>query len=72
MTQVNHIQEIEQMESVVCVEIYPEYEVGSIVSKTKDIRTDCGWIHLIHGDKLKVMDDYRNMCILMRTMFEVM
>ena len=71
VTKINHIKEIEEMESFVFLEIYPGYEVGSIVKRTKDIRTDCGWIHLIHEDEKKLNEDCKRIRTLMRTMFTV-
>jgi len=71
VTAVNHLEEIEDMESVVGMEVYPNFEIGCGVQKTVDIRTDAGFIHLIHEDEEVLDRDYQRICVLMQTMFEV-
>eukprot|EP00543_Licmophora_paradoxa_P002321 CAMPEP_0202450500 /NCGR_PEP_ID=MMETSP1360-20130828/9101_1 /ASSEMBLY_ACC=CAM_ASM_000848 /TAXON_ID=515479 /ORGANISM="Licmophora paradoxa, Strain CCMP2313" /LENGTH=574 /DNA_ID=CAMNT_0049068799 /DNA_START=231 /DNA_END=1955 /DNA_ORIENTATION=- len=61
----------EQLESYVASELFPGFEVGSIVRKTRDIRSDCGWVHLIHEDEDILQKDYEQICKWMKTMFVV-
>lgn len=68
---INHMEEIESLESYVAMEIYPSHEVGNVVGRSKDIRTDGGWIHLIHENEDQMMKDYQQICKLMYTMFHV-
>ena len=71
ITKINHLSQIENLASVVYIELYPGYGVGDVVKKTTDIRSDCGWIHLIHEDENVLEEDYGRICGWMRTMYEV-
>jgi len=66
-----HLQDIERLESVVAMELFPSFTVGEIVQPTKDIRSDCGWVHLIHEDRNILERDYQQICDWMKTMFRV-
>lgn len=70
VSQINHLEKIQELQSFVAHEIYPDFCVGSTVRKTKDIRTDCGWVHLIHEDEDVMMEDYKNICEWMHTLFD--
>eukprot|EP00978_Attheya_sp_CCMP212_P028980 scaffold101356_cov42-Attheya_sp.AAC.6 len=59
------------MESFVDMKIYPGYAVGSRAERSKDIRTDAGWIHFIHQDEEVLARDYDRVRTLMHTMFQV-
>lgn len=61
------------MESFVGIDVYADPERGGTgqVKKTIDIRSDAGWVHLVHQD-LDVLDrDYRRVVELMPTMLKV-
>jgi len=68
---ISHLKEIDQLESVVAIELFPGFGIGDIVTKTKDIRSDCGWVHLINNDKDCIERDYQQICKCMKTMFQV-
>jgi len=66
------LQEIEGMESVYAMEIYPSFcEVGSPIIPTIDIRTDAGWVHIINKDKEAFQRDYERIVELMPQLFTV-
>jgi hypothetical protein len=53
-----HVAAIEALESVKEVEIYASFDVGELVSPTVDIRTDAGYVLLVHEDPKVVERDY--------------
>lgn len=71
ITKVQHLNEMETLESFVAAELFPGFEPGDVVTKTKDIRSDCGWIHLINDDEQQLLADYKKICEWMKTMFQV-
>lgn len=72
LKELNHIEELEQMESVQRYEIYEPYRtIGYDIEKTKDIRTDAGWVILLSDDKDQFQRDYDRIMELMKTMFVV-
>jgi len=68
---INHMEKIENLESTMSMQLYPAFAIGNTVSRTKDIRTDCGWVHLVHEDEETMMKDYIEILRLMPTMFDV-
>lgn len=67
---VGALEEIESMDSVVAMELYPHFcEMGNIVEPTVDIRTDAGWVHLINDDKKMFQQDYDRIVELMPVLF---
>jgi len=68
---VHHLQEIENMPSVVAMEVYEAFTEGHDVSPTIDIRTDAGWVHLVHHDHDQFQRDYLRILQCMRDMFQV-
>jgi len=66
------LMEIQQMDSVLDLEIYgPFLEPGNRIEKTIDIRTDCGWVQMVHPDKETFDRDFERILELMPTLFEV-
>lgn len=66
------LMEIQQMDSVVDLEIYGQFlEPGSRIEKTRDIRTDCGWVQMINPDEEAFMRDFERILELMPTLFHV-
>ena len=71
VSQIHHLEEIQTLESYVAMELFPGFEVGNTVRRTKDIRSDCGWVHLIHEREDCMMRDYHIVRSRMPTMLEV-
>ena len=66
------LMEIQQMESVLDLEIYGFFlERGNQLKKTVDIRTDCGWVQMVNPDSEAFARDYDRIIELMPTFFEV-
>lgn len=66
------LNDMEELDSVMDMEVYPQFlEIGNEIQKTKDIRTDTGWAHIINDDKIKFQADYQRLVELMAEMFEV-
>ena len=69
---VNVLNEMEQLSSVRRFELYPSFtEIGSIISPTLDIRTDCGFAHILNDNGNEFRMDYDRLVELMPFMFEV-
>ena len=63
---------MEQLSSVRRFELYPSFtEIGSIISPTLDIRTDCGFAHILNDNGNEFRMDYDRLVELMPFMFEV-
>uniref|UniRef100_A0A7S4JX60 Uncharacterized protein n=1 Tax=Odontella aurita TaxID=265563 RepID=A0A7S4JX60_9STRA len=72
LTNIRHLDEIRNLESVVHVQVYPQFaEPGNAVERSRDIRTDAGYIHLVNDDECAMRRDYDAICEYMYTMFEV-
>jgi hypothetical protein len=69
----NALYEIQSMESVIDLEVFPEFlEPGiSRIEPTVDIKTDAGWIQMLHPDNEIFQRDYQRIMELMPTLFEV-
>jgi len=69
----NALYEIQSMESVIDLEVFPEFlEPGiSRIEPTVDIKTDAGWIQMLHPDNKIFQRDYQRIMELMPTLFEV-
>eukprot|EP00536_Pseudo-nitzschia_multiseries_P009914 jgi/Psemu1/297416/fgenesh1_pm.289_\ len=65
--------EIQSMQSVLDLEVFPEFlQTGvSVLEPTVDIKTDAGWIQMIHPDPEVFERDYQRIMELMPTLFEV-
>jgi hypothetical protein len=64
--------EIQSMESVHDLEVYHHFlNVGEPIEPTVDIKTDAGWVQLIHPDRDIFEKDYQRIVELMPTLFEV-
>jgi hypothetical protein len=64
------LNEIQQMESVLAMEIYPSFlEVRSPIIPTIDIRTDAGWVQIENDDKEALQQDYERIVELMPKLF---
>jgi hypothetical protein len=66
------MEEIEHMESVLNMDIYPQFlKIGNHVSKTVDIRSDAGAIHIMNDDEEQFQRDYERIVELMPDLFPV-
>lgn len=66
------LEEIEGMESVLAMEVYPRFQVpGERIEPTVDIRTDSGWVHMMNDDPEVFKRDYDRIVELMSVMFDV-
>lgn len=63
--------EIEQLESVVGVEIFADFQVGAEAVKTTDFKSDCGWVHQISDHKEVIEKDYAKILKLTKKLFIV-
>lgn len=64
--------EIQAMESVWDLEVYSHFlEPGQDITKTVDIKTDAGWVQLLHPHKAIFERDYKRIIEIMPTLFEV-
>lgn len=69
---VQALEEIEEMSSVLAMELYPQYTtIGEHIEKTVDIRTDSGWLHIMNDDPNQFKSDYDRIVDLMPHMFAV-
>jgi hypothetical protein len=71
VSEIRHVQDIQELESFVAMELFPGFDIGSTVQRTKDIRSDCGWVHLVHESEDCMMRDYNTICTMMPSMFDV-
>merc|ERR1712238_585022 len=69
----NALYEIQRMDSVWDLEVYPGFlEEGiSYIEPTIDIKSDAGWIQLLHPSKEIFERDYERIIELMPSLFEV-
>ncbi len=65
------LEEIENLPSVLAMEVYDHFAVGSRIKKTIDIRSDSGWVHLMNDDEEQFIADYNRIVDLMPSMFIV-
>ena len=66
------LQEMEDLPSVMDFHVYPQFmEVGNVIEKTIDIRSDSGWAHLMNDDEEEFQRDYDRLIELQKEMFEV-
>ena len=65
--------EIQSMQSVFDLQVYPDFlEPGiSVIEPTIDIKSDAGWIQMIHPNQEVFQRDYDRIMELMPTIFEV-
>jgi ATP-grasp domain len=68
---IHHLDDFTSLDSFVAMELFPGFEIGNTVQRTKDIRSDCGWVHLINDDDECLMRDYVSICRRMPTLFEI-
>jgi hypothetical protein len=74
LAQINEpaLYEIQGMGSVWDLEVYRHFlEAGEEIRPTVDIKTDAGWVQLLHPDKETFEQDYQRIVELMPTLFEV-
>lgn len=66
-------QEIRSLESFAGIDVYADPKNGGSghVKKTIDIRSDAGWVRLVHDREEVVERDYRRVVELMPTMYRV-
>jgi len=69
----NALYEIQAMDSVLDLEVFPEFlEPGiSMIEPTVDIKSDAGWIQLLHPDREIFQRDFERIMELMPTLFEI-
>lgn len=66
------LQQMEDLPSVMDFHVYPQFmEVGHVIEKTIDIRSDSGWAHLMNDDEEEFQRDYDRLIELQKEMFEV-
>ena len=65
------LEEMHTLPSVRAMEIYEQFSKGKQVKKTVDIRSDCGWVHILHDDEWQMKEDYDKIVELQKNMFEV-
>jgi len=68
---IRHAEEIENLQSVQLLHIYPHFMVGNYAEKTVDIRSDAGFVHLINEDRDAFYEDYEKIVKAMPNMFLV-
>ncbi|CAM9760437.1 unnamed protein product, partial [Ectocarpus fasciculatus] len=68
-----HEEEIRNLESFAGIDVYADPKNGGSghVKKTIDIRSDAGWVRLVHDKEEVVERDYRRVVELMPTMYKV-
>jgi len=71
IVKIHHLDDFTSLDSFVAMELFPGFDIGNKVQRTKDIRSDCGWVHLINDDDECLMRDYELICRRMPTMFEI-
>ena len=70
LTSHQHLDEIYNMESVLELEVYPEFlDIGNEISKTVDIRSDAGWCQIINDSTDALKRDYDRIVELMPQLF---
>ena len=70
VSRINHLEEIESLPSFVGIEL--SYDVGDAIIRTRDIRTDSGYVLLCNDSNEQLQEDFRRVVELQYTMFEVM
>jgi hypothetical protein len=71
LRRVSHLERIRRMESVVKVEVYEDVEEGKGIAKTVDIRSEKGWVHMLHDDEEVLERDFVKVMELLESMVEV-
>ncbi|CAN0350744.1 unnamed protein product [Pylaiella littoralis] len=73
LEEVIHEEEIRKLESFVGMDVYADPKNGGSgqMKKTIDIRSDAGWVQLVHDREEVVERDYRRVVELMPTMYRV-
>lgn len=66
---IHHTDEIKALDSTILLNVEPE--VGDYVTKTVNIRTDCGYVLQCHDDLSTVEKDYDRIVSLQSTLFDV-
>ena len=58
--------------TVLAIELYPHFStIGEPIEKTVDIRSDCGWVHLMNEDAEQFKANYNKIVEIMPRMFVV-
>jgi ATP-grasp domain len=72
LQRVNHMDDISKLPSFFNGHVYPQFvEVGNRITPTIDIKSDAGWIQLVHEDEAQLEKDYQQILAWMPTMFDV-
>ncbi|CAM9640912.1 unnamed protein product, partial [Choristocarpus tenellus] len=68
LVKVQHMDELQSMESFAGIDVYPGFSTpGGHVEPTIDIRSDAGWVRLVHESEEVVEKDYQRTVDLMPT-----
>jgi len=72
LSHVNHLEEMGSLPSFFRGHVYEKFQKGGEeIQPTIDIRSDAGWVQLIHEDLEQMQTDYRQIVEYMPTMFKV-
>lgn len=72
LLQVNHLLDLSALPSVLEFEVYEDFQTPlSRLQPTIDIRTDAGWVQLVHEDPEALQRDYEQIVAWMPDMFSV-
>lgn len=64
------LREIRALDSTLDMEVYESFlSIGNQIEPTVDIKTDAGWVQLIHDDAKTFVKDYQRILELMPTLF---
>lgn len=69
VSRVAHLEEIRALPSFMAIEL--SYEVGDVIVKTTDIRTDSGYALIAHESNEVLQRDFKTICGLQYSLFEV-
>jgi hypothetical protein len=71
LNEVKHLEEIDALPSVLKWEVYDHFrEPGIRIEPTVDIRSDAGWVQLVHEDLNTLEHNYEQLVAWMPTMFQ--
>jgi len=71
VTGVQHLEELNELPSVLNWEIYETFAPNEDIEPTMDIRSDAGWVQLVSEDSQKLTQDFQRIVEWMPTMFQV-
>ena len=71
VTDIRHLEDIAKLESVRRVKVHEEFYPGETIALTRDIRTDAGFVIMVHEDPDVIERDYEHILELQKDLFEV-